>query len=143
MSREWIIPIPNGCPAHLRDRMDRLCMLQGEANGLRGLLGVPVWLCGSAMRDDNGDPRDWDVRLVLPKHRFEARYGPVDDWMAEGAVGLWERTRWRWSDDCTKFSRDWSKTTRMNIDLQVQPLPTWLKHREEPRMRLDTRWAAR
>lgn len=137
------IPVPDGCPAHLRDRMDRLVMLQARANGLRGLLGVPVWLVGSALRDDNPDPRDWDVRLLLPEHAFEARYGPVDEWILEGATGLWGRTRWRWSDECTRFSREWAGRARLNVDLQIYPLIHWQGFRGKPRMRLDTRWAMR
>jgi hypothetical protein len=136
-------PVPPGCPLHLRSSdagFARLHLLQRWANGVRGLYGVPVWLVGSALRDDNADPRDWDIRLRLSDAAFRARYGPPLAWVAQGTSGLWERTRWRWSDDCTKMSREGAVYTRLNIDFQVYPRAYWERFVGEGRMRLDTRW---
>lgn len=136
------IPIPEGCPAHLRERTDRLVLLQRWANGIAGFYGVPVYLCGSALRDDNVDPRDWDVRLCLPDRDFTVRYGDVAAWVSQGQTGAWERPRWRWSEDCVKRTHEAWQQTKLNVDFQVYPEPYWDSFGDQPRVRLDTRWVA-
>jgi hypothetical protein len=128
-------------PRHLADGegAHRLYLLQRWANALRGRYGVPVYLCGSALRDDNADPRDWDVRLRIPAARFRAMYGDPAQWCREGDTGQWTRVRWRWSDDCVKVTKEGWKQTRLNIDFQAYPPAMWNKFLDEPRLRLDTR----
>jgi hypothetical protein len=127
-------------PTHLRGNR-WLKSLRREANGLRGLYGVAVFLAGSALLDSNPDPRDWDVRLTLPDADFQRRYGPVEDWISEGNTGRWTRTRWRWSDDCVRRSRQLSVALGVLVDFQVYPR-THVKrmhYTQKPRLRLDTR----
>jgi hypothetical protein len=118
-----------------------LLNLQRHGNGLRGCYGMPVYLVGSALQDGNPYPRDWDIRLHLPDSAFEAKYGPVSSWLQQGASGQWNRTRWRWSDDCVKQSQAIAADTELNIDFQVMPWCHRETYRGKPRMRLDTRWA--
>lgn len=93
IGRVWTIPIHPLCPTHLRKCLSKLVRLEAWGNGLRGVYHVPIWLVGSALHDDNDDPRDWDVRVVLPRRDFEMRFGPIDDWSASAVTGAWTRTR--------------------------------------------------
>lgn len=114
--------------------------LQLLGNCLRGLYGAPVFLCGSALRTDNDDPRDFDIRIELPEADFEKRYGSVGKWMDEGGTGRWTRVRWQWSDDCVKGSRDGWERTRLNIDLQIYPRPySRALYGKKRKIRLDSR----
>lgn len=131
-------PVPKRCPKHLIDRPQLLRKLQAHGNGLRGHYGVPVYLVGSALEDDNADPRDWDIRLFLPPSHFVRRYGSVTDWIIEGGTGEWTRIRRRWSDDCVKQSQRVSEAAKMNIDFQALPWRIRGEFRGKPRMRLDT-----
>ena len=137
------LPLPKGVPAHIRDREDAQLFfwrMYREANGIRGLYGCPVYLCGSALRDDNADPRDWDFRVSMPDAAFALRFGPVGEWLREGETGNWGRTRWRWSDECVKRSKRASADLRLNVDFQIYPLSyarTFYHHL--PRLQLDTR----
>jgi hypothetical protein len=125
----------------------RLLMLRRVANNARGYFGSPVYLCGSALLDDNSDPRDWDLRVRLDDDDFAERYGNArpgaqiaDQWEGEGATGEWTDLRWRWSDDCCKWSRRARRNTRLNVDFQVYPASYWDNHYQDlPRVRLDTR----
>jgi hypothetical protein len=108
---------------------------------VRGQYGWPVYLVGSALRDDNPDPRDWDVRVMLSDRWFRTRFGDPGLWEREGSTGNWTKEiRWRWSDACVKQAKHGSLHTRLNIDFQAYPLE--YAHRfygGQPRMRLDTR----
>ena len=142
-------------PAHLRSNDTRRWYLRKMANGLRGLFGEPVYLCGSALLDSNANPRDWDIRITLPDRVFAQRYGElltgermteakvmriVDDWETQGLTGDWKAVRWRWSDECVKQSRQESERTGLNIDFQVYPKThTDALYKTKPRARLDTR----
>lgn len=138
--REVLVALLTAPPTHLADRPELLAKLRREANGLSGLYGCAVYLCGSALRDDNTDPRDWDIRLELPDPDFERRYGPVAEWEEQGASGEWGRTRGRWADDCLKQSRLSSRGTRLNIDCQIYPLSHCDGlYADRPKLRLDTR----
>lgn len=129
---------PRGLPRRLVE--SQWHRLYRFANGIAGLYGVPVYLCGSALRPDNPDPRDYDIRVMLPDAQFEERYGSVRKWNDEGAVGNWTRVRWRWSADCTKQSRAGFRDTGLNIDLQVYPAShARALYRDKRRVRIDTR----
>jgi len=130
---------PRGIPPSLRDGT-RWRLIRRWANGVRALYGVPIWLCGSALKWGNADPRDYDVRLELPADDFRRRYGDPVEWETQGGSGLWTRVRWRWSDDCLKMSREGYARTTLNIDFQVYPLAYARRmYRGERRVRLDTR----
>ncbi len=130
--------LPDG-PAHLRARPDRLFLLRRWANGVAGLYGEPVYLCGSALVDDNGSPRDWDVRVRLDSEAFTARYGEPDLWECEGVTGDWTSVRWRWAADAAKQTRRAWRHTRLNIDFQTMPAAYWDRvYGNRPRVRLDT-----
>jgi hypothetical protein len=129
---------PRGLPRHLLESKWRL--LYRFANGLAGLYGVPIYLCGSALRPDNPDPRDYDIRIMLPDEHFRARYGDVQKWNDEGAIGNWTRVRWRWSADCTKQSRVGFRETGLNVDVQIYPAShARALYGKKRRVRLDTR----
>jgi hypothetical protein len=124
--------------------------LQRFANGIAGHYGVPVYLCGSALRPDNPEPRDYDVRVTLPDEDFSDRYGwvkgaksvdgAVRQWIEEGSTGAWTRLRFGWSDDCVKQARLGRKQVQANVDFQVYP-ETWATavYGDKPRVRIDTR----
>jgi hypothetical protein len=115
-------------------------MLRREGNGIRGLYGVPVFLCGSALMDGNEKPRDWDFRITLADADFKARYGDPHKWEMEGCNGEWTDIRWRWSDDCVKRSKQLSAILGLNVDFQVYPRSYARKRfKGKPRLRLDTR----
>lgn len=123
-------------PAHVQAVMGRL---RRWANRLRGRYGVPIYLCGSALRADNPDPRDWDVRIMLPDERFALAFGPVDEWRDEGCTGKWTRTRFRWSDQCVKDTQDFAAWCHLNGDVQIYPEShAATVYANEPRLRLDT-----
>lgn len=132
-------------PGHLATNPSRLRALQCAANSASALYGVPVYLCGSALREDHPEPRDWDFRLCLPDEVFALRYGggsprAVERWIAEGATGCYSAVRWHWSDDCVKQSRHASRRTGLCVDLQVYPETHWRKqYADAPRVRIDTR----
>lgn len=116
--------------------------LRAEANGIRGLYGVPVYLVGSALMDANEKPRDWDFRITLADEDFALRYGDATEWAREGANGHWTDIRWRWSDDCVKRSKAASGFLGLNVDFQAYPASYAKRFKGQPRLRLDTRRAA-
>jgi hypothetical protein len=113
--------------------------LRAEANALRGLYGVPVYLVGSALFDANPQPRDWDIRLTLPDDRFKRRYGDAEQWEFEGGDGHWTAIRWRWSDDCVKQSQRLTSNLGVLVDVQIYPERYAKRFRGRHRLRLDTR----
>ncbi len=116
----------------------KLLVLKRWANGIAAYYGVPVYLVGSALRESNHDPRDWDIRCCLPNYDFMVRYGSAEEWVAEGISGNWTRTRWRWSADCVKQTKHaWRATGALNVDFQTQPISEWERFNNEPRLRLD------
>jgi hypothetical protein len=107
---------------------------------MRARFGHPVYLCGSALRDDNREPRDWDIRIILPDAAFARRYGSVAAWRREGETGCWTDVRHRWSKECTRYARNGVRCTGLNIDLQVYPA-SYARDTfgALPRLRLDDR----
>ena len=130
-----------GWPKHASKYLRK--SLRTEANGLRGLYGVPVYLVGSALFDSNEQPRDWDIRLALPDAEFKRRYGDPERWLFEGGDGNWTKVRWRWSDDCVKQSQRCSSNCGVLVDVQIYPESHAKRYRGRPRLRLDTRKGTR
>lgn len=114
-----------GEPAHLALDHHRRWKLYRWANMLAGYYGARIYLCGSALRDGNIEPRDWDIRVVLTREDFERRFGNPDAWVDQGCTGAWDSVRWRWSEECVKESRAGYRNTGLNIDFQIQPPATW------------------
>lgn len=133
------LPAPKGCPAHLSERPKLIHLLRRWGNIVYAHYGVPVYLCGSALKPDAADPRDWDIRIRLSATSFLIRYGSPEEWENEGKTGFWSRTRWRWVDDCRKQSARGAKYTGLNIDFEVHPPSFWRRYSGEARLRLDTR----
>ncbi len=133
------LPPPKGCPEHLSRQAELMHALRRWANIVYAQYGVPVYLCGSVLKHDVNDPRDWDVRIRLPKAQFAVRYGSPEVWWEEGQTGFWSSIRWRWVDDCKKQARRGAKYTGLNIDFEVHPPMFWDRHRSEPKLRIDTR----
>lgn len=135
----WL-PAIDGAPAwlnsdeHYRERW----ALIHWANGTRGLYGVPIYLVGSALGEDNPTPRDWDIRCCFPDEDFKARFGDPWIWEEEGANGLWTDIRWRWSDECVKRTKGAWKCTELNVDFQIQTENSWAAYGFQPRVQLDT-----
>lgn len=132
--------VPRRAPAHVRDRPLLFSALREWANRMRTRFGYPVYLCGSALRDNNYAPRDWDIRVILPDGAFARRYGPVAAWRREGETGCWTDVRHRWSKECTRYSRNGARCTGLDIDFQVYPASYAREMcRALPRFRLDDR----
>lgn len=133
-------------PEHLRSKLGRarLKRLRAQANGLRAYYGVPIYLVGSALQDANEDPRDWDIRIMLPDARFQKRFGSRKSWETEGATGEYTKIRWRWSDECVKHSKVLSSRTGLNCDVQIFPA-SYARERfpKLPKLQLDTRRTGR
>lgn len=133
-------------PEHLRTKegRERLKALRTQANGLRGILGEPVYLCGSALMDFNKEPRDWDIRVTLTDAHFKRKFGDPKEWQQQGSTGKWTQVRWRWSDFCVKQSQRFSRWTGLNCDVQVYPMfhVKAMRYEKAPRLRLDTRQKA-
>jgi len=137
--KEVKIPIRKGMPLHLKNRLDRWYMLVRFATLRSGLYGVPIYLVGSALQDDNDDPRDWDLRCRFTNQMFEVKFGSVNDFLIEAGTGMWTRVSHRWSIECVKASKKAWKETHLNVDLQIQTPEQWLQHKNSPRLRLDMR----
>ena len=87
--------------------------------------GGPVYLVGSALTKEN--PRDVDIRIVIPDHDFFNRYDRLasDFYTDRGPI---------WVEDVAKLGRDLLRTWHgLNLDLQVYPESAW---RDQPQHRL-------
>lgn len=109
------IPIPK----HVQDNLNRL---RRWANTLRQLYpDTPIYLVGSALSGSNPNPRDWDIRIIVPDEEFVIRFGNVEEWEIEGATGEWTDIRWKWADECIKRVKSGWGATGLNIDFQIYP----------------------
>jgi hypothetical protein len=128
-----------------------LAMLRRFGNFMSALFGAPVYLVGSALREGNTDPRDWDLRLCLSDVDFVLRYqtgdglvpkgtrSVIEAWASQRRSGNFERLYWRWADEMVRYSNVGRRQTLLNIDLQVYPASYWAEYEGRPRLRLDTR----
>ena len=122
---------------------------------IAALLGGESYLVGSALRPDNPEPRDWDVRLLMANEGFALRYWPKElradeseqnqnqlltQWRLQRDTGLYDVSYWRWADEMVRYSDMGRKHTGLNIDFQAYPT-RWFDTfgAEEGRLRLDTR----
>lgn len=114
-------------------------LLRRWANQLSGYFGAPVYLCGSALRPDNPNPRDWDVRVTIPDTDFWYRFGGLpEDWIKQGETGDWGPVRWNWSRECVRNTKAGWSATGLNIDFQVYSEMSAKQYAGQPRVRLDT-----
>lgn len=134
-------------PAHLRADMSQLRRLRQFANSVSAHYGVPVYLCGSALQDDNADPRDWDIRIRLSHKDFVRFFAPdredfnavAKQWEQELDSGEYTNLQWRWARECVRRTKAGWDQTKLNIDFQIYPARYWKQFANEPRLRLDTR----
>jgi len=140
-------------PEHMRKGPGKglLTRMRREANELGAFYRAPVYLVGSALLDFNAKPRDWDIRVVLKDKDFARRYAPAGplvmrgksyeamwNWVEEMSTGLWTETRWNWSNDCVKRSKEVARRLSINVDFQTMP-ETYARaqYKIQPRYRLD------
>lgn len=110
-------------------------MLEAYAQELAARYGAAIYLVGSALVPANSEPRDWDVRCILPDDVFERAYGPLKEW---AQVAPFSATRTRWAADCAKqTSLGWSICPGLYIDFQVLPESQCRRDHAKPRVRLD------
>lgn len=125
-------------PKHLtEDNPDDLAALRRWADRVAPHYRLPVWLVGSALAEDNPEPRDYDVRLEMPDAEFAARFGPVERWAFEGAAGEWGDARRRWGSECVERTREAWAHTQLNVDFQIQPASHAARYAGLPKARLD------
>ena len=96
---------------------------------------APVYLVGSAIR--RSDPRDIDIRVILSDEAFEARYGSVQDWMAQGESGQWGEIRQRWAEECETITEQARRQLGIEIDFRIEPQSEVdRRYKDEPHLRL-------
>jgi hypothetical protein len=130
---------------------DQLTMLRRFANFMSALFGGPVYLVGSALREGNTEPRDWDLRTCLSDEDFALRYDTYQGLTPKGwsaLVARWEEERlsgnfspmyWRWADEMLRYSKMGKRQCFLNIDFQAYPASYWKRYEGHSRLRLDTR----
>jgi hypothetical protein len=127
-------------PKHVTDNLG---VLQKFANNLRGYFGAPVYLVGSALSGKTAEPRDWDIRIILEDEDFDRHFGDPQQWNREGITGEWTELRWRWSDACTRASKQGWRECGLNIDFQIYPRfyadAQYPEGKGFPRLKIDTR----
>jgi len=138
---KYTIRIPQipSAPKHLREDHGRRFLLLRWANFVAGYYGVPVYLVGSALRDDNPDPRDWDIRIRLGNEAFKLAFGDPHDYNARLDSGFWGKVNWHWSRECVKRADEGQRHTHLFIDFQIETAKGWRKSAGKPRLRLDHR----
>lgn len=114
----------NQLPKHLQPggvNHDKLLKLESFALKLKHLYWQPIYLVGSSLAEANEKPRDWDIRIEMPNDEFEIKFGNAFDWHQEGSTGQWTQIRLRWSDECTKRTKEAWRETGLNVDFQIYP----------------------
>ncbi len=112
-------------------------MLRGWANLVASRYGRPVYLTGGGLRD--ALPRDIDVRVVLSRSEFEARFGKYDPRDRNGYCVRLESMddERRWHVEIAKMNKQGAGNTHLPVDFQVQPLLEASAYLNEQRVRLD------
>lgn len=138
-------------PLHLRNNAPRLFLLRRWARVIHARYGGGVYLVGSATRDDNADPRDWDVRVRLTNDQFADRYAPARlraRMTGRQLVDLWEEQYygradadrvlyWRWLRDCQAAGKEaFHRYLHLYVDFQTHPPGEWRDWRAHPRWRI-------
>lgn len=93
--------------------------LVGLANRLKHFYGGYVYLVGSALWKK--EPRDIDIRLILPDEQFEILIGNVNSWIYQIETGQWKEECYKWSKMCTQETHYFWHETGLNIDFQIYP----------------------
>jgi hypothetical protein len=112
-------------------------MLRGWANLLASRYGRPVYLTGGVLKD--AQPRDIDVRVVLSRSEFEARFGKYEESGRNGycvRLEAMDEER-RWHVEIAKMNKQGASNTHLPIDFQCQPLREAVAYLNEQRVRLD------
>ncbi len=124
-----------------------------NANGLALRYGAPVWLVGGALKDrkeNDPEPRDYDVRIILTIPQMELLYGRCftrsliehegQRVIAFSRENLFDYDEWEWRRgyDGLKVSRIMSKRMLKPVDFQIQTDKEAASYKELPRVRLDT-----
>jgi len=108
-----------------------------NANSLAARYGAHVFLVGGALEDE--EPRDYDVRIILPNDDFRRLYGghPLDEKPIEARFDYqpWE---WRRAYDGLKQSRIMTQRMSVPVDLQVQAESETRAYEGKPAVQLDT-----
>ena len=138
----------------LRLNPPRLFLLRRWALVLRARFDAHVHLVGSALRDDNHDPRDWDVRVLLTYEQFAARYAPARMRKAlspRDIARLWNEQYfgrsgddrslyWGWLREPQAVGKEaYEKSLRLNVDFQAYPPNEWAGWRGHPRWKITGR----
>lgn len=101
----------------------------------RRYFGYPVYLVGGALIDQDREPRDIDLIIILPDREFRWLYGTYDDWVMGRA---WPNATWlMWARDCAKQSHGLSEHARRMIDFRVQHEKVAAHFPNEPKLRLS------
>jgi hypothetical protein len=114
-------------------------MLRGWANLVASRYGRPVYLTGSAVKE--ATPRDLDVRVVMSRSEFEARFGKLSAHESDlnGHVlrlDVMDEER-RWHVETAKMNKQGADNTHLPIDFQVQSLREGMAFINQYRVRLD------
>lgn len=113
-------------------------LLRTWANTIASRFNAHVYLCGSAIR--KLEPRDIDIRVVLTRDQYEARYGNRGwyerhlDTGPEPSAGLL-----RYMEDVAKLAEWISQTHKLNVDFQIQHEDevAFFGDKDKPRIQLD------
>ncbi len=111
-----------GLPSHITENKLLLEKLRSFANEVAIKYNLPVYLCGSALNENNSNPRDWDLRIWMPDSIFKKLFGSPEIWEQEGKTGQWTNIRSGWSDICVKITEDGWEHTQLQLDCQICPL---------------------
>lgn len=108
--------------------------LAGWARHIAARYGHPVWLVGSVLTSD--EPKDIDVRVVLPDEEFEGRWGQWQWKHHKSETGLDAGAK-RWAGEMAKQARWVAKNCRLHVDFQVVAESECRGHVGRPKVRLD------
>ena len=119
------------------------------ANKMCGFYGHPVYLVGSQLTSET--PRDVDLVCVLPDEEFKLRYFP-DWWEGDGMIkeevekfflgihtGVHLQEHWSWYEEMSKKTLFGMGSLHISLDFKVYPESYCERHKDKPRLRLDTR----
>ncbi len=138
-------------PQHLRQNAPRLFLLRRWAGVIAERFAAPVYLVGSALRDDNCCPRDWDVRVALTYGQFAERYATaaqrkrmtgreIADLWIEQYYGRTESREiyWRWVRECQATGKEaFHKYLGLYVDFQAYAPNEWRSWGERPYWRMN------
>ena len=134
MTRQRLIP------HHLKLNQPRLFLLRRWARIIEAEYERGVYLVGSALRNDNANPRDWDIRVPLTYAQFAARYASRrqrDVMSGRDIALLWNdqyygrtdddrQIYWNWYHESTKVMKTAFRVhLGLNVDFHSCPPCEW------------------